>query len=379
MHRALLALTALIVAGGCQSFSEVTDAGPSDQHATDQAEPDHDSLPGDGPGPQDDAFPAGDLQQPPPNACRLIPLPCLDPAPADVIEVPTEVAAADAFAQTASGDTIQIKGKSLGSGWDVPAYVTLRGCAGAQIVGNIGFAGSGGTVEGFEVSGQVVANQTGAFTIRHNRFVGGGSAVHGVSARSIDALVSASVIAVVEGNWFEARTYGVQAATDYHTMTHEVTITIRNNIFTGVDYPVQISEGGMVGKITATIEHNTLYDFDTGFTLTGIDGVTTTRGNLLVQGTTAVQGGSVYEASYSALWQVGGVGDQPFGGSFTTADPLLVDPGGGDLRPGASSAVVDAIPTAATVPTDDFYGCPRPVALKGGASLGDMGAVELQP
>jgi hypothetical protein len=200
-----------------------------------------------------------------------------------------------------------------------------------------------------------------------------------VSARSVDALVSATVTAVVEANRFEERENGVEARTQYDTGTHSVEITVRNNLFDGVDRPVTISEGGLVGKITATVEHNTLHDFNTGLQLTGTAQPVKTRGNLLVKGTKAVSASSPFEVSYSATWQVADLGSTPFSGVFASADPALVDPAAGDLRPGATSAVVDVIPVSAPMPVTDLLGCPRPVAVKGTEALGDMGAIELQP
>ena len=73
-----------------------------------------------------------------------------------------------------------------------------------------------------------------------------------MSASAADSLVSATA-----ENWFEQRPHGIEARTYYDTLTHAVEITIRNNIFVGVDKPVSISEAGLVGKITATIEDNT--------------------------------------------------------------------------------------------------------------------------
>jgi len=372
MVRLTLLLLPLLLPA-CSAFREADDAGPLDRGHADGGDA---NSPADGPAP--DRGLTGDA--PPAKPCLTLPLPCLDPAPASVIEVPTEASVADAFASAKANDTIQLRGAALGAGWKIPAYVTLRGCQGATIAGGISFAGSGGTVEGFTVEGNgtIVANQTGAYVIRHNRF-GASTAVRGVSARSIDALVFASVTAVVEGNWFTQRTHGVEAATKYDTGTHAVDLTLRNNVFSAVDYPVIVSEGGKVGKITAVIEHNTLYDFVTGLQLTGLDQVTKTRGNLLVQGTRAVSAAAPYEVSHSATWQVTEPGDPPFAGAFASADPALVDPAGGDLRPGSGSAVVDVIPASAVMPTEDYLGCPRPVAVKGGASLGDMGAFELQP
>jgi len=364
---------ALVLGAGCQPFREASDAGQPDRGVDDG--PRDDGLRSDAPATD---LPVGTDSQIKP--CRSIPLLCLDPSPAEVIEVPTEASAADAFDQAKAGETIQIKGASLGAGWKVPAYATLRGCQGAKIAGDIGFAGSGGVIEGFEVTASIVANLSGAYTIRFNRF-SGSTTSHGVSARSVEGLVSASVTALVEGNWFEQRPYGVEARTYYDTGTHQVDITIRNNIFTGVDQPIEINESGLVGKIDAKIEHNTLHDFTTGIYLGGLEQKVVTSGNLLVHGTTAVAGAgnSVYEASFSALWQVDKVGISPIGASFADADPLFVSAGAGDFRPGAGSTVVDAIPTTSPMPGEDYLGCPRPVALKGTAPLGDIGAIELQP
>jgi len=71
-----------------------------------------------------------------------------------VIEVHSEATTSQAFAQAKGGDTIQIKGGSLGCSWKIPPVVTLIGCARAQIAGYVVFVGSGGTVEGFEVPGR---------------------------------------------------------------------------------------------------------------------------------------------------------------------------------------------------------------------------------
>ena len=79
--------------------------------------------------------------------CRTLPLPCLDPA--DVIDVPSEMSAQDAFTNAKPGDTIQIRGLMIGSGFRVPSQVTLHGCEGAQIIGTIAFTGQLGTIEGF--------------------------------------------------------------------------------------------------------------------------------------------------------------------------------------------------------------------------------------
>ena len=99
-----------------------------------------------------------------------------------------------------------VRGKTLGAGWHVPAYVTLRGCEGAKITGTIGFAGGGGTIEGFDIAGSVVATKTGSYVVRYNRFTAGALDEAGVSARSMDAVEAASITLVVESSSFESRT-----------------------------------------------------------------------------------------------------------------------------------------------------------------------------
>ncbi len=328
------------------------------------------------PGPKVDGGAVG-----PSAACRTIPLDCLDPAPANVIEVTTESTLDAAIANAKTGDTIQVRGKKLGSGWKIPAYVTLRGCEGAAIDGSIAFAGSGGTIEGFVVSGSIVANQTGSYVVRYNRFVGGAPlpAQAGVSGRSIDALVSASVTLVVESNWFEGRPYGVEARTSYDTLTHAVDITVRNNVFVRVPEPFLASESGIVGVVNAKLEHNTFYDFGTAIRLANVDRKTVTSGNLFVKGTKAIDG-SAYDVAYSFAWQVTTpAGTPPVSGTFATGDPALVDPDAGDVRLGPGSSAVDAIPNGTTVPAEDYQGCPRPAGAAGASPKSDVGAFESQP
>src|SRR5690349_17018458 len=72
-------------------------------------------------------------------ACRKIPLDCLDPAAANVIDVPSESTLQAALTNAKAGDIVQVRGKTLGEGWHVPADVTLRGCEGAKISGSISF------------------------------------------------------------------------------------------------------------------------------------------------------------------------------------------------------------------------------------------------
>lgn len=89
-----------------------------------------------------------------------------------MIEVPG-ISLAEAFAKAKASDTVQVRGRAIGAGFRVPPYMTLRGCTGAAIHGNIGFEGNAGVIEGFlvEEAGTIVANQTGSYVVHHNRFV----------------------------------------------------------------------------------------------------------------------------------------------------------------------------------------------------------------
>jgi hypothetical protein len=353
-----------------------TGAGPSD------GAPESGAGPGDG-GPE--AGP-GDGGPTPQDSCRPLALACLSAGDPAVLEVPTELSAADAFAQVQVGQTIQMNGVALGSGWRVPAWVTLRGCNGATIVGAIAFAGSGGTVEGFEVSGAIVANQTGSYVVRYNRFVGESAEITtseaGVSARSIDALVGADVTATIESNWFQDRRLGVWLATRYDTLQHRVTATVRNNVFRHVESPVTVDETGLVGMIAATIDFNTLHDFDAALSFNGVTAPVSTAGNLFFLGRLAVSSNSPFEVDYSL---VAAVPDPPFtgalvSGSFAvTDDPGFVAADAGDYRLLATSPAADRVPGGVAVPSLDYYGCPRPAADGSAAPMADIGALERQP
>jgi hypothetical protein len=374
-----LAVLAIAVAAACSGFREdaVAPGGDAGVPGADaQAAGDAPPLDPDAAAPDGARSDAG-----PPGACKTLPLECLDPSPANVIEVPGEGTLASAIAGAKAGDTIQVKGLAIPAGYTVPAFTTLRGCQGARIDAPIVFAGSGGTVEGFEVKGSVVANKTGTYLVRHNRFVGGGAANEaGVSGRSVDALVSATVTLVVDANAFEGRAVGVEARTNYDTMTHTVDITVRNNVFARVPAPFVASESGLVGIVTAKIEHNTFFDFQTAIALYSVDRRTTVSGNLLATGTTGVGGGSPYDLTYSFAWQVTTpAGTPPVSGTFASGDPAFVDPQGFDFRLGPGSAVVDRVPNGVAVPGEDYRGCPRPAGPGGAAPASDVGAIEMQP
>ena len=350
------------------------DGGPTPAGGTDSPGTDRDAFPDDS---EDGGRPDGTSGVAPADACRKIPLDCLDPAAANVIEVPTESTLRDALTNAKSGDTVQVRGSTLGSGWRVPPYVTLRGCEGAKISGTISFAGSGGTIEGFYVSGSVVANETGTFVVRYDRFITGAANEAAVSGRSIDALVSASVTLVVDSSSFESRDLGIEARTNYDTGTHQVDITVRNSVFAHVTRPIVASKVGLVGLVNATIEHNTFYDFDTAVRLTDVDA--STSGNLLVKGDKGIEG-TDYDVAYSFTWQVATpAATPPRSGTFATGDPAFVDTVAGDFRLGAASAVVDRIPSSVPVPGEDYLGCPRPAGAPGAPAQSDVGAFESQP
>lgn len=310
----------------------------------------------------------------PGNACRKLVIECLDATAPKVIEVPTESTMADAIANAKAGDTIQVKGATLGAGWRVPAYVTLHGCNGAKIDGGISVLGSGATFEGFEVAGSIILNQTGTFIVRWNRFVGT-SPEDAISARSIDGLVSADVKVTVEQNEFIGRASGIGASTRYDTMTHAVDLLIRNNVFREVERPMVLTRSGLVGKITARILHNTLVGFKGGIGLYGLKEPALVAGNLFVRGTNAVEGDAAYNLANGILSECGEGPAPPLGGAFATGDPKFVDAANGDLRIGPGSAALDRVPAGDALPTDDFAGCPRPKG-HGGTPMGDVGAYE---
>jgi hypothetical protein len=298
-----------------------------------------------------------------------------------VIEVPTEMAAADAFSAAKPGDTIQIKGLKLGSGWDVPPFVTLRGCDGAALLGWVDFLGSAGTVEGFEVSaaGQIVADVSGTYAIRHNRFTSTTSNVAGVGAWAIQPYVKAAVVVVVERNWFEGRPVGIEALTKYDVVENSVDLKVHDNVFTGVESAVVLNEAGLMGEITATIEHNTFYDFETAVKLYSVASTTLLSANLFVLGDLGVGGNSVYELRYNLGWQMTAAHSvPPVSGSLATANPLFANAAGGNFSLGPGSPALDVLPGSSIVPGTDYAGCPRPVAIVGTDAKADVGALEAQ-
>lgn len=348
------------------------DAGRADASEVDGGRPDAAEADA---GRRDAGAEDGGLVPNPP--CEPEILPCLDPAPEDVYSVPDEIGWAAALEAVRANQTIQIRGLEVPGGVRVPPAVTLHGCEGARITGAIVFQGIGGRVQGFEVSGSVVANQTGAYVVRRNRFVGDAFEA-GVSARSVDALVSASVAMIVEQNRFVGRRLGVHAATRYDTMQHEVTIEVRDNVFDGCLTGVSLSEAGLVGRIEAELVHNTFHDFDDAIRIDLVDRVTPLSANLFARGQRAVAGESLFELRVAMLDDVATESQtRPFSGTFVRGDADFVDAEAGDFRLSPTSDAIDFVPNAEA--GLDFAGCPRPVAFVDASPTGDVGALEAQP
>ncbi len=324
-------------------------------------------------------MPPRDAQVGPPMACRPTPLPCLDASDPDVIEVPTE-AGAEAFEDASAGQTVQVRGLTLTSTFRIGPLVTVRGCAGASVdeSGTLWPQGSGAIIEGFEIAGSVVMNKTGSYIVRDNVFADRtATADASIEARSVDALVSANVEVVVERNRFERVARAIGASTRYDTMTHRVTLTVRNNLFVDTDDAISISEGGLVGEIDATIAHNTFVGFDTAVRFTSMETRPRLEANLFAMGALGVATDSVYEGPNNMDWAV----DEPhqaapFGGSFVTIPEPFVDTAGGDYRLDPGSLAIDAYGGGDL--TDDVVGCPRPVAFTADTPRYDVGAYEAQ-
>lgn len=373
-------LLASLLLGGCVPdfgvFTVVDDAdagGAADAGAVDGGGTDGGGL--DGGGLDGGAVDAGSTDGGPPGdggtpTCAVRPLPCLDASDPDVIELPTE-AGAEAFDTATPGQTIQVRGASLtGLSW-IPTGVTLRGCEGARITGAVAFEGGLGFVEGFAVSGQIVANRGGTFTIRDNVFSGSTGREGVVEARAIDALVSANVRATVERNHFADVGDGVVARTRYDTMVHAVELTVRNNVFERVPRPIVLDEAGLVGAISAHIAHNTFVDFATAIRIVDVSmGTVELPANLFARGDTAVAGDSAWEGAANLYWLV----TQPhvvppLAGGLSEIDEPFEDTEGGDLRLVAGSPAVDGVAVGDVA--DDFFGCPRPAGPRA-----DVGAIE---
>ncbi len=340
-----------------------------------EEETDLDATPSPDVAPARDAAPADATSKP---TCRTLPLECLDPTPANVIEVPAEASLSAALASAKPDDIVQVRSAALTTSVVVPERVTLRGCAGAQIGDVVSFAGGSGTIEGFIVSGSIVADRTGTFTVRHNRFVSSAtpSSAEGVVARS-SSTTSEAVTVLVEANRFEMRSRGVAARTSNGPGARKVTMTVRNNLFAGVASPFVASNA--VGTVDPLIEHNTFAGFVMAVSLQNVT-LTRTRANIFAFGKTGIDSlGSDFEAFDSISWSV----DNPFftppsAGTIAEGNPAFVDPDSGDYRLSPGSAAIDRIAAGTKVPSEDLAGCPRP-AGKTTPPKSDVGALEAQP
>jgi hypothetical protein len=317
-----------------------------------------------GDGPSDDGGAAN---------CRTLPLPCLS---LGVTDVSSAGDVQPALANAKSGDTIQIRGLSLGAGFSVPSGVTVRGCMGAQITDTLAFGGGTGTIEGFTVPGAVVANVTGTYVVRANKFITGGSTTYGgVAVLANDPNASTEVTVTIEGNYFSLRDIGVQAITGFDTLTRKLHLTVRNNIFYGTKSGVTLTEGGLVGEIDAAVDFNTFISGAHGLDLTSVTPTTTLLGDIFYLGAFAVASDSPFAVDHVDAYGVPATSKQmPESGSFANVDPMFADWTNSDLHLLAGSPLIDAVPRGTNgIPGDDYFGCPRPVG--NGA---DEGAVESQ-
>lgn len=363
--------------GGSRDATQAEDALREDARFREDAEPNQD-LGADG-GFQEDAIAdAGFTPQP---ACEPEMLDCLDPGAEEVIEVPSEATVQEAFATATNGQVIQLRGQAIGSGFRVPGFVTLRGCANAAIRGSISFEGGAGTIEGFIVDqmGSIIANQTGLYNIRRNRFPLSTSQEPAIRASAIDGLVGASVAVIIDRNRFADRRLGITLATRYDTNNREIEAIITSNVFTGVDEPIRADESGLAGRIDVRIEQNTFHGFDDAIALYSVAPISTLIANVFVAGGRAVNGDSPYQSSYNLTRDVVlAPSPPPVAGNFSAGDPLFVDEANRDFRLYQPSPAVDVVPSAQISSSVDYSGCMRPQSISGEAR-GDIGAFEAQP
>ena len=348
---------------------EEPDAGATDASTTPPAPDASDPDRPDAPGPSDP-----DAASPTPTACRVLPLDCLDPSPANVIEVPSEATLAEAFASARADDTVQIRASAVTEAVAVPERITLRGCSGAQLAGAVSFAGGSATLEGFLVSGSIRVARSGSFVIRHDRFVPDPEAT-GVPAVLAEATDSSSnaIVLLVDANRFEGRKLGIQLRT---VGGLGLQATLQNNVFAGVQKPTLVAQPSDVTP--PVIVHDTFFDFGTAIGIQS--GGAFTAANLFVRGSIGIESnGGEFQAHDSMAWQV----TDPFftpptAGVVETVDPQLTAPEAGDFTLSAGSPALDRVTPSNRTPAEDLAGCARPA----GASpplRADLGALERQP
>lgn len=322
--------------------------------------------------------PPWDASVTPNGACRPLELPCLAADP-NVIDVTSAAAFASAVASAKAGDTVQLHGLILSRNVTLN-LITLRGCAGAQIQGQVGFLGTGGSVEGFVVTGGVkIPGISGAFAFRQNLFMANTS-TNAIDVNASNPTLGCAIDVTVDGNWFEGRTNGVVIGTSgqYNLYPNTAHVSITNNIFTSVATAVSLSQGLPSNPLKGEVSHNTFYDFTRALQLSGMTSPLMTSGNLFVKGTQAINASSPFEARYSLEWLTTR-SSSPSAAPLVLGDPAFVDPANADFRLGTGSRAIDVIPNGVAVPNPDYYGCPRPQAVVSAEAKADVGALEAQP
>lgn len=117
--------------------------------------------------------------------------------------------------------------------------------------------------------------------------------------------------------------------------------------------------------------------------------------NCSICGNTAVEGGGLYDATaYYSIIYFNNASNSPnwaddtletccttpaYNPQAITADPQLVDEGGGDLQLKCNSPCIDVVSSGPFLPATDIRGLPRPVAGNGANAYYDIGAYEYTP
>lgn len=300
----------------------------------------------------------------PAPVCTERPLPCLAPGTPRLVEVTTLEDIQDA----AAGDILQLRGLRLGRAW-LPPFTTLHGCEGAELTGLLFFDGGQSIVEGMTISGAgaIVATQTGNYIVRDNNFLCTNEEGC-LEASARDGILGHQVTILVERNHFSGGRLGIRSSVRFSNMSRTVDIQVRNNIFDGVETPVQFSESGLTGAMTVVVEFNTFVDFEQAIDIFGVDSsLTLVRANLFAGGDTGIRSNVPYNAPLNMGWgMITPTSSPPIGGDLTIIPPAF-EGDSYNLAPGALA--IDA--AGSTAPPDDFQGCLRPQG-----SAADVGALE---